>query len=630
MFALVEFRSAETALAVLQHTEPIIVNGARLLVKPRTVKEVHVASQLVPGSAQQVSSNKRVKVEKRMAACQFDVDAYNDVLEEMSSAQSIDQQAIVLVSGTRLTPEEVEKRYHVCSSLQSLLRSDFPNCILLPYGSSVSGLALQQADLDICLLTDVLPVDLTAAYSEGVDANARKEEKKCEFVAGDASDVLQTVARCLRRAVTHCERVRVITGTKCPIVQFRSVDLAISCDLSLGNRLALQNTQLLLAYINSNPSILPFIFSLRCWAMAKQLVSSHHPNMLCNYAFTLMAIHYLIQDKICPCLSELPCDEIEINGWDCKFSVSLIREEKLSIEKLLKGFFAYFVSRFDYKGYACCVHTSAVVDKHSVCADDLQLCVQDPFERSHILSQHVTRQSLDRFVAECEAALCVLTDYCKPVCDAGKGNEGKWGLTFLLQRWNHRTHLVSLSSKSVFNLLKNVEADKSHVAEIISELTAVSHLHGLLFAIGIMLSVDLTACVGPIGGELVLCDSQMLKELIRNQEAQERKIINKKRVCLALDCLMNERRWMKRRQQRRLLERGEDHSGIDDHVQSPLLKMRVYVSEYRPSDDLSAYDVHFEPTYLIHVEDFSTFFAFFKKTLLSLARLEQTENDEDG
>lgn len=139
---------------------------------------------------------------------------------------------------SQLTSNEVQERYQLCSSLRSILSPVFPYCVVLPFGSSVTGLAFKGADLDICLLTEILPVDMVAAYSVGVRAvlkGGEKTEIPQECAVIDSIAVLQTVARQLRQD-SACERVRLVTDTKCPIVQFSVADVHLRCDLSLGNR----------------------------------------------------------------------------------------------------------------------------------------------------------------------------------------------------------------------------------------------------------------------------------------------------------------------------------------------------------------------------------------------------------
>jgi hypothetical protein len=490
----------------------------------------------------------------------------------------------------------------------------------------VTGLAFREADLDICLLTEILPVDREAAYSTRL--GAVQSETLKESAVGETLSTLQRVAQCLRQKNSGCGQVKVITGTKCPVVQFSATDIDLQCDLSVCNRLALQNTQLLNAYINSMPSILPFIFSLRCWAMAKHLVAGHHPGVLSSYALTLMAIHYLIQKKICPCLSELPSKRIEIQGWDCTFSFSSLpadNKEGVTVEKLLIGFFTFFTSEFDYEQHACCVHSSAVVGKSEVCNGEIQLCVQDPFEKSHILTQHVTKRARDLFVSECQAALFVLRHGNKPVVSTVDGTAKNWGLGVLLQQSHQKTRLISLSMDCLSNLLQNIQISYPHLTEGIDKLSAISHIHSLLFVICFLLTGDLACHIAPLSQNPVMLNTQCLMDMTLGEELQERKVMNRKRNCLAVQCLMNERRWMNRRQ-RRITERtGEPvtertNEADVEQSKSPLLKIIVYVSNYKPSDKKTVCDVHFEPVYLPYPEDFSLFFAFFKKTVLSLAK----------
>jgi DNA polymerase sigma len=98
----------------------------------------------------------------------------------------------------------------------------------------VTGLAFREADLDICLLTEILPVDREAAYSTRL--GAVQSETLKESAVGETLSTLQRVAQCLRQKNSGCGQVKVITGTKCPVVQFSATDIDLQCDLSVCNR----------------------------------------------------------------------------------------------------------------------------------------------------------------------------------------------------------------------------------------------------------------------------------------------------------------------------------------------------------------------------------------------------------
>ena len=133
----------------------------------------------------------------------------------------------------------MEERNQFCSKLQSVLRPSFSNCAILPFGSSVTGLAFKGADLDICLLTEILPVDTASAYSARLSAVV-KEGVQSEWLEKsavvDPLGTLQTVAQHLHRMDSGCGQVRVIADAKCPVVQFIATDVNLRCDLSVCNR----------------------------------------------------------------------------------------------------------------------------------------------------------------------------------------------------------------------------------------------------------------------------------------------------------------------------------------------------------------------------------------------------------
>jgi hypothetical protein len=110
----VEFQSAQTALDVLQHSEPVLIHGARLTVKPRTAKVVQGTPNLTHEGDLMGRDSKRLKADPEMATKKHSFGLHKKILEVMTTANSVDEQAECLVAGSQLTQFEMEERNQYC------------------------------------------------------------------------------------------------------------------------------------------------------------------------------------------------------------------------------------------------------------------------------------------------------------------------------------------------------------------------------------------------------------------------------------------------------------------------------------------------------------------------------------
>jgi terminal uridylyltransferase len=66
----------------------------------------------------------------------------------------------------------------------------------------------------------------------------------------------------------------------------------LECDISLQNRLAVENSMLLRAYGSIDPRVRYLVFLIKHWAKARQM-NSPSDGTLSSYGFILCVIHFL-------------------------------------------------------------------------------------------------------------------------------------------------------------------------------------------------------------------------------------------------------------------------------------------------------------------------------------------------
>ena len=71
-----------------------------------------------------------------------------EIMSNMGDLELSDQ-IILIVSLLKVTPKKVQKIQSVVEVLEETLRKEFPNCKAYPYGSTSSGFAFEDCDLDV-------------------------------------------------------------------------------------------------------------------------------------------------------------------------------------------------------------------------------------------------------------------------------------------------------------------------------------------------------------------------------------------------------------------------------------------------------------------------------------------------
>ncbi|CAH1242061.1 TUT1 [Branchiostoma lanceolatum] len=307
-----------------------------------------------------------------------------ELLRAMCSQQSVDEQMSMLMQYHQIPPEGVRVRYLVCNLLQEVLKEFFPACRVFPFGSSVNGFGRPACDLDLYLdfgrsrfdyqfatsssvseknLTDLAKGEATV--KETVDSSEINQSSTDsdnmismdDIESASVEELLDLLASILKRCAPGCAKVQVVPSSRCPVVKFIHKDTGLRCDISINNRLALHNTELLHLYRTVYPGLRPLVFVVREWARLSGIAgnSAGGGPRLTNYALTWMVVYYLQTEGVVPSVQELravcePAEVLLVDDWDCSFTRQMDKsptKEKSQVE-LLKGFFHFF-SKFEFE-----------------------------------------------------------------------------------------------------------------------------------------------------------------------------------------------------------------------------------------------------------------------------------------
>ncbi|XP_066554869.1 speckle targeted PIP5K1A-regulated poly(A) polymerase isoform X2 [Amia ocellicauda] len=417
VYAIVQFGDKESlqgALAQPQHS----MEGQRLRVKPREKKEF----KYTPKKKQDVGKNPL----NPELLCQVAT-----VAEQM--------QRVVEVS--ELPESERRVRELLVAMLQEVFTEFFPECKILPFGSSVNSFGIRSCDLDLFLDLENTKSFQARAKStaeqagEGQSEDARSEDSilsDIDLATASPAEVLELVAAVLRRCVPGAHKVQVVSSARLPVVKFSHRELALQGDISINNRLAVRNTRFLQLCSALDNRLRPLVYTVRHWAKQKQLAGKE--------------------------------EECVIEGWDCSFPSSPLAvppsQNTEELGSLLAGFFSFY-GQFDFAGSVISLREGRALpitdflsveeqqeakEKEKKEEDEKEkeaagggsspkvsprlgpLNVLDPFELCHNVAGNLNERTQKSFLRECADA----AKYCRSLQYQRKSAKGKvWGLVRL-------------------------------------------------------------------------------------------------------------------------------------------------------------------------------------------------------
>ncbi|XP_067286197.1 speckle targeted PIP5K1A-regulated poly(A) polymerase [Pseudorasbora parva] len=448
VYAIVEFsepQNAQTALAQLEHQ----LNGLQLRVKPRERKEFKLASRGKPKNTQ------------------ISLDKLN---YEICKATSVNEQIQKVVESFELTDNEKKARDLLVQLLQEVFTEFFPDCQIVPFGSSVNTFGIHSCDLDLFLDLENTKAFQARAKSSGATGENQSEDCHSEdsilsdidLSTATPAEILELLAAILRKCVPGVHKVQTLSTARLPVVKFSHRELNLQGDITINNRLAVRNTRFLQMCSGIDSRLRPLVYTIRLWAKQKQLAGSMSgPGpLLNNYALTLLVIFYL-QNRDPPVLpsvnqlKNMACEEEEcvIEDWDCTFPSQPFRvppsKNTEDLCTLLFGFFTFY-SNFDFPASVVSLRDGHVLpitdflqsDKETVNAAEASsskpkrssapklgpMNVLDPFELNHNVAGNLNERTQKNFKREC----CEAEKYCRSLQYQRKSTKGKsWGLVRL-------------------------------------------------------------------------------------------------------------------------------------------------------------------------------------------------------
>ncbi|PWY99222.1 hypothetical protein BCV70DRAFT_207404 [Testicularia cyperi] len=313
------------------------------------------------------------------------------------------------------TEEEYRIKEATRRQLERLANRVSPGAKLLAFGSMANGFALRNSDMDLCCLTRKPEV-------KSDDAQPPQQEHT-------ASELVEILGQLIREETDFT--VMPLPKARIPIIKINrtkteGLPYEIACDIGFENRLALENTRLLLSYAMVDPSRLrSLVLFLKVWAKRRKL-NSPYTGTLSSYGYTLLVLFFLVHVKrpaVLPNLQRLPParamkpEEMELNGNNIYFydDIATLRKTWTSdntenVGELLIDFFRYFAKEFGYaKDVISLKSETGILAKETV-GWASELCIEDPFQKGYNVSRTVTKDGLYTIRGEFMRASRILTN----------------------------------------------------------------------------------------------------------------------------------------------------------------------------------------------------------------------------
>lgn len=264
--------------------------------------------------------------------------------------------------------------------LKTIFESHFNNKSVQLYivGSSVTGLGVDQSDIDMSLL--ISETDLDQTYEAGLKLDAIRKRLSLE------PDLIKTF---------ELVRARVC------LLRFETYFCNLKVDLTLGNSSAIRSTHLVSCYVRLDPRVRPLVVAVKLWAK-KYSINEAFAGGLSSYSLILMVIGYLqfgCSPAVLPCLQTLRPYSFgkHIRANDLTLSEPTVYDysssNKKTVDQLLIGFFKYFGTDITLRDNVVSIKQGSLIPRatfrlqssaYSVRPKRWQyVCIEEPFDGSN-------------------------------------------------------------------------------------------------------------------------------------------------------------------------------------------------------------------------------------------------------
>ncbi|XP_071942434.1 poly(A) RNA polymerase, mitochondrial-like [Antedon mediterranea] len=346
----------------------------------------------------------------------------SDLIKAICHADSVSHQIEMLANEQALRDEGVRMRFLSCTLIEEACRTMFPDCQVLPFGSSVNNFGKRNCDVDMYLDLNVEPGMIPIIQNTNFKVVFDEESATNERFA--TQNTLRTLSKYLKKCVPHCTNVYNILHASCPLVKFRHQALGLSCDLTANNRGAIHSSEMLHIYSKFDKRVQPLVFLIRHWGRYHGLTNKSPGMWITNYPLTLLVVAFL-QTRPVPILpkfldlisTDSSFDDIDYSFPNVKGFLQEANETTLA--DLLHEFFV-FCMKFEFHNRGLSVrHGSDFINN-----TNFPLFIENPLVDNLNCCKNVTKTLVAKLKSSAAEALWVMDK-------AAFLNTTPWGIALL-------------------------------------------------------------------------------------------------------------------------------------------------------------------------------------------------------
>jgi len=271
------------------------------------------------------------------------------------------------------------------------------------FGSSTNGLWVRGSDVDLCIFADT-------------DDNYNK---------------MSTLANVLREK--NMKRVIPIENARIPICKFKDPSTGLNCDLSVNNRIATYNSELIRRYTELDQRVRDIIMIVKKWAKCRGINDSKN-HYFSSYSFVLLCISFFqnIEPPVIPNLqnmknfpalsmTERTVDvskkilngkgkgtlPIRIKYYNNDNILNYYKTKNtMSRSELLIKLFEYYSQHYDYKNTVCSIRSDRGILKTN--SFKTKFAIEDPFIHKRNTTSNSREKEKQRIIDEFDRAYNIL------------------------------------------------------------------------------------------------------------------------------------------------------------------------------------------------------------------------------
>ena len=366
---------------------------------------------------------------------------------------------------------KARSRDSLTNHLTSLLFRRFgKNATLEVFGSSVTNLSIGTGDLDLCL----------------------------SFKNKTPRKVLRKISGLLHEE--GMENIQLIPKARIPIVKFKDPRSGLDVDISLDNRLAIYNSEMLKSYAQEKRLRL-LVQMVKYWA-SRRGINNAFEGSLSSYAWTLLAIQHaqMVQPPLVPNRQEnTEAKPMAFHGttYDVGFNGDAFDTKNTqSLGSLLISFFDRFATRWDWESMVVSIrHGEALSAKAKkwehigplplevvTGIDDGRMehvmPIEDPFDHDHDLSRVVRAEGAMSIQDEFMRAITMLAEgkpwqeICDPVVEIDEEPDDLFHdlRTITLDEVSNRLNALQTNLETVESQIRDLVEERQNSKELLDLL----------------------------------------------------------------------------------------------------------------------------------------------------------------